>query len=91
MPSDAPLGKLLTPLTEIEKAELLDAVPRDLPQHMSLRRVLSEIDAQRRRVAELEAENDHLKLGHDQLVSANRDAGAEVARLRAERDTLRKA
>lgn len=49
---------ILTPLTEIEKAELLDAIPGNLPQRMLLRRVLSENDALREKVKWLKAHRD---------------------------------
>jgi len=53
-------GPRPTPLTEIEKAELLDAIPGDLPLRQTMRRALMELDFNRADLATLRAEKDKL-------------------------------
>lgn len=66
-PSAPSLGPLTQPLTEIEKAELLDSIPNHLPQRMALRRLLSETDRLRGLVETLTQERDSWRQQFDTL------------------------
>lgn len=92
------MSKLTDPLTEIEKAQLLDAIPGNLPERMMLRRVLAEIDrlvAENRRLRELLASRDWIArcyAAEERAETAERDLEAACAmrdRLICENEQLR--